>query len=131
MTFGFALAGLTHDYHILSFKVVVATLLVPSHDDKPVGVSSSVAHASGKSLPLTPIHIKLQVQERSMLRTKREESLFQRLDRMEEEAASIKDGNIVFQGGKRKREEAAKTSAVPSGKQVKNKKLLSFDEEDE
>ena len=49
----------------------------------------------------------------------------------EAEAASIKDGNIVFQGGKRKREEAAKTSAVPSGKQVKNKKLLSFDEEDE
>ena len=50
MTFGFALAGLTHDYHILSFKVVVANLLVPSHDDKPVGVSSSVAHAVGLNL---------------------------------------------------------------------------------
>ena len=59
MTIDFALAGLTRDYHFLSFKVVVTTLIVPSHDEKPVGVSSSVAHASGKSLPLTPVHIKL------------------------------------------------------------------------
>ena len=58
MTFGFALAGLSHDYHFPSFKVVVATLLVPSHDDKTVGVSSSVAHASGESRPLTVVHTK-------------------------------------------------------------------------
>ena len=50
MTIDFALAGLTRDYHFLSFKVVVATLLVPSHDDKSVGVSSSVAHANGSNL---------------------------------------------------------------------------------
>ena len=50
MTFDFALAGHSRDYHFSSFKVVVATLLVPSHDDKPVGVSSSVAHVNGESL---------------------------------------------------------------------------------
>ena len=47
------------------------------------------------------------------------------------EEASIKSGNIVFQGGKRKRDDGSKASAVPAGKQVKNKKLLSFDEEDD
>ena len=60
MTFGFALAGLSHDYHFSSFKVVVATLLVTSHDDKSVAVSSPVAHARGSYLttPSPPIHIK-------------------------------------------------------------------------
>ena len=50
MTFDFALAGLTHDYHFLSFRVVVATFVVTSHDDKRVAVSPPVAHANGESL---------------------------------------------------------------------------------
>ena len=33
MTFDFALAGHSHDYHFSSFKVVVAAFVVTSHED--------------------------------------------------------------------------------------------------
>jgi NifU-like protein involved in Fe-S cluster formation len=48
----------------------------------------------------------------------------------EKEEQSIKSGTIVF-AAKRKRDEDGKKSAVGAGKKVKNKTLLSFNEEED